>query len=208
MTTVDYTKTGQLIRRLRLDLGMTQSELADRLHICSKTVSKWECGHGFPEVSMFPALSQVLNIDFSTLFCGEITQKSQDTGNLRRLQFYVCPECGNIVTSTSSMAVVCCGKKLRQLTAQQAGEDVQVTLVDREFIVSSNHEMSRDHYISFVALCSSDQLLLRKLYPEWDIQLQLPYISGAVLYWHCSKHGLFTQRLPLMPRKTRKNRLP
>ena len=104
---MDYTKTGQLIRRLRLELGMTQRELADRLHICSKTVSKWECGHGFPEVSMFPALSEALNADFSALFSGEIAQKSQDSGNLRRLQFYVCPECGNIITSTSSMAVAC-----------------------------------------------------------------------------------------------------
>ncbi len=205
---MDYTKTGQLIRRLRLELGMTQRELADRLHICSKTVSKWECGHGFPEVSMFPALSEALTADFSALFSGEIAQKSQDSGNLRRLQFYVCPECGNIITSTSSMAVACCGKKLQQLSAQQAGDDVQVTLADREFLVASHHEMSRDHYITFVALCSSDHLLLRKLYPEWDIQLQLPYIPGAVLYWHCSKHGLFTQRLPQMQRKAHRNRIP
>ena len=103
---MDYTKTGQLIRRLRLELGMTQRELADRLHICSKTVSKWECGHGFPEVSMFPALSEALNADFSALFSGEIAQKSQDSGNLRRLQFYVCPECGNEIFPVIAPAVI------------------------------------------------------------------------------------------------------
>ena len=201
---MDYTKTGQLIRRLRLEMGLTQGQLAERLHICSKTISKWECGHGFPEVSMFPALSESLNVDFSVLFSGEIAQKGQDSGNLRRLQFYVCPECGNVITSTSSMSVACCGKKLHPLLAQQGREDLRVTLIEREFFVASDHEMSRDHYISFIALCSSDHLLLRKLYPEWDIQLQLPYIPGAVLYWHCSKHGLFTQRLPKMQRKSQR----
>ena len=200
---MDYAKTGQLIRRLRLEMGLTQQELADQLHICSKTVSKWECGHGFPEVSMFPALSEVFNVDFSSLYSGEISSKCKDSGNLRRLQFHVCPTCGNIVTTTSSMSAVCCGKKLQPLTAQRAGEDVQVTLTDGEYVLSSDHEMHRDHYISFLALCSSDQLLLRKLYPEWDVHLQLPYMPGATLYWYCTKHGLFVQRLPQMQRKPR-----
>jgi len=200
---MDYAKTGHLIRRLRLEMGLTQQELAAQLHICSKTVSKWECGHGFPEVSMFPALSEALNVDFSSLFSGEISSKCKDSGNLRRLHFYVCPTCGNIVTTTSSMSAVCCGKKLQPLTAQRAGEDVQVTLTDGEYVLSSDHEMRRDHYISFLALCSSDQLLLRKLYPEWDVHLQLPYTPGATLYWYCTKHGLFVQHLPQMQRKPR-----
>lgn len=69
-------------------------------------------------------------------------------------------------------------------------------LIDREYVISSTHDMTRKHYITFLALCSSDQLYLRKLYPEWDIQLQMPYLPGAALIWHCNQHGLFYQALP------------
>lgn len=193
---MDYEKIGQLIRKLRTEKGLTQAELAELLYISDKTVSKWECGSGCPEISMFPQLSAVLDVDFSSLFSGEIKQKSQDSGNLRRLQFYICPDCGNLITSTSSAAVSCCGKVLQPQKLQRAGEEIRAELAEQEYHISSDHEMHREHYITFLALCSSDQLLLRKLYPEWNIDLHLPYLPGTMLIWHCSKHGLFYQPLP------------
>ena len=193
---MDYEKIGQLIRKLRNKKGMTQAELAELLHISDKTVSKWECGVGCPELSMFPLLSEVLCVDFPTLFSGEINEKAQDSGNLRRLQFYICPDCGNLLTSTSTVSASCCGKVLQPQQLQRAGEEVHVELVEREYHITSDHEMKRDHYITFLALRSSDHLLLRKLYPEWDIDFHLPYLPGAMLIWHCSEHGLFYQPLP------------
>ena len=193
---MDQEKIGLLIRKLRNEKGLTQGELAEKLHISNKTVSKWECGSGCPEVSLFPALTEILKVDFSALFSGKIDEKPVDSGNLRRLQFYVCPECGNLITSTSSAAVTCCSKVLTPQKLQRAGEDVRIELVDREYYISSDHEMSREHHITFMALRSSDQLLLRKLYPEWNIALQMPYIPGATLIWHCKKHGLFYQPAP------------
>ena len=193
---MDYLKTGQLIRKLRKEQGLNQTELAEKLHITGKTVSKWECGRGFPDVSMFPALSAALQVDFAALFSGELSEKVQDSGNLKRLQFYICPQCGNLITTTSSASVVCCGKVLAAEKVQTADDELNVELVEREYIVQSNHEMSREHYISFIALRSGDQLYLRKLYPEWDIQLQIPYIPGALMLWYCTKHGLFQQSVP------------
>ena len=200
---MDYQKIGQLIRKLRTEKGLTQAELAEILHISNKTVSKWECGSGCPELSLFPALSEALNVDFSALFAGETTEKQKDSGNLRRMSFYVCPICGNLITATTSATVSCCGKVLSPQKLQRAGEEVRVELVDREYYISSDHEMSREHSITFLALCSSEQLLLRKLYPEWNVQLHMPYTPGAVLIWHCSKDGLFYQPLPQYQRTPR-----
>ena len=77
---MDYQKIGLMLRKLRTDKHLTQAELAEMLHVSNKTVSKWECGSGCPEVSMFPALSKVLNVDFAALFSGETAEKPM--GNL------------------------------------------------------------------------------------------------------------------------------
>ena len=200
---MDQEKIGLLIRKLRTEKGLTQAELAEKLHISNKTVSKWECGSGCPEVSLFPALTDILDIDFSALFTGKMEEKPTDSGNLRRLQFYICPDCGNLITATSAATVTCCSKVLTAHKLQRAGEDIRIELVDHEYYISSEHEMSRQHYITFVALRSSDQLVLRKLYPEWNIELQMPYIPGAMLIWHCTKHGLFYQPVPQYRRTPR-----
>ena len=200
---MDYQKIGLMIRKLRTDKHLTQAELAEMLHVSNKTVSKWECGSGCPEVSMFPALSKVLNVDFTALFSGETVEKPTDSGNLRKLQFYICPNCGNLITSTSNAAVSCCGKVLLPQKLQRAGEEIKVQLIDREYQISSDHEMSREHYITFLALRSSEQILLRKLYPEWNLELYMPYIPGAMLIWHCKQHGLFYQPLPQYRRTPR-----
>ena len=201
---MDYQKIGSLIRKLRTEKCMTQVELAEILHVSGKTVSKWECGSGCPEVSMFPALSKVLDVDFAALFAGETVEKPTDSGNLRRLQFYICPLCGNMITATSGTTISCCGKVLLPQKLQRAGEEVQAELVDHEYYICSNHEMNRNHYITFIALRSSEQLLLRKLYPEWNIDLRMPYMPGATLIWHCNQHGLYYQPLPQYQRNPRK----
>lgn len=195
---------GQLIRKLRTEKGMNQSELAKKLHISNKTVSKWECGAGYPDITQFPILSEILGVDFNALFTGKMPENRTDSGNLRRISFYICPSCGNLITATSAATVSCCGKILTPEKLQRAGEEIRVELIDHEYQISSNHEMIRNHYVSFLALCSSEQLLLRKLYPEWNIELHMPFIPGAILIWHCTEHGLFYQPLPLPKRTPRK----
>ena len=204
---MNHEKIGILIRKLRIEKGLTQNEIAEKLHISNKTVSKWECGVGCPDISLFPALSDLFCVDFSALFSGELDEKPVDTGNLRNLSFYVCPDCGNLITSTSNASVSCCGKTLASQKLQRAGEEIVVSLEDNEYYISSNHEMSREHYITFIALRSSDQVLLRKLYPEWNVELQMPYIPSAMMIWHCKKHGLFYQPLPKYRRMPRQRNI-
>jgi len=69
---MDLSKTGSLISALRLEKGLTQKALAESLGICAKTVSKWETGHGFPDVSLISELSEIFQVDISKLLEGEM----------------------------------------------------------------------------------------------------------------------------------------
>lgn len=63
-------KVGSLIREKRLAKGMTQKELADKMNLSDKAISKWECGLGNPDVSLLLELSSILEIDSKDLLAG------------------------------------------------------------------------------------------------------------------------------------------
>ena len=69
---MDCVKLGQLILQLRKEKGLTQREIAEQLNISNKTVSKWECGMGCPDVSLWDALSRILGADIPHLLQGEL----------------------------------------------------------------------------------------------------------------------------------------
>lgn len=68
---MDQIKIGKFISAMRKEQGMTQRQLADKLLISDKTVSKWECGNGMPEVSLMQPLCEALEINLNELFSGE-----------------------------------------------------------------------------------------------------------------------------------------
>ena len=68
---MDQIKIGKFIAKTRKEKDMTQRELADALMISDKTVSKWECGKGLPEVSLMVPLCKVLEISVNDLLSGE-----------------------------------------------------------------------------------------------------------------------------------------
>lgn len=68
---MDQIRTGKFIAGLRKEQGLTQRELADRLCVSDKTVSKWECGNGLPEVSFMLPLCEILGISVNELLSGE-----------------------------------------------------------------------------------------------------------------------------------------
>ncbi len=69
---MDPIKTGQLIAELRKQKGMNQTELANLLNISNRTVSKWENGDGFPDISILPDLATIFGITTDELFAGEL----------------------------------------------------------------------------------------------------------------------------------------
>lgn len=68
---MDPIKTGQLISKKRKELNITQKDLASKLHITDKAISKWERGLSFPDISMLIPLSEALNISLYDLLKGE-----------------------------------------------------------------------------------------------------------------------------------------
>lgn len=192
---MDCEKTGQLIRRLRREQHMTQLQLARRLHVSDKAVSKWERGVGCPDVSLLPLLSDSLGVPLEQLLSGELNANDITGGNMKKLKFYCCPQCGNLITASAEADLSCCGRRLQPMTPQKAEphQALKVEPVENDYFISSDHEMTKEHYISFVALLTGDTLLLKKLYPEWDFQLRIPRIGHGMLVWHCVRHGLFCQ---------------
>jgi len=192
---MDCGKPGQLIRRLRTERHMTQLQLAQQLHVSDKAVSKWERGVGCPDVSLLPLLSELLGVPLEVLLSGELDANDATGGNMKKLKFYYCPQCGNLITAAADTALSCCGKKLQPLIPQKAEPSQQLTVeeVETDYFISSDHEMTKEHYISFVALLTGDTLILKKQYPEWDLQVRIPRIGHGMLLWHCVRHGLMYQ---------------
>lgn len=194
---MDCTKVGNLIYKLRKEKNLTQKQLGDILNISDKTVSKWERGLGIPDVSLLSDLSKALNVNIESMLKGEITENDGSGGNMKKIKFYVCPSCGNILTSTNEAGVFCCGKELKELDAKKADENekLDVSVIDNEYYVTTKHSMKKEHYLSFIALASNDTVVIKKLYPEWGVDVRLPYYKFGVLFWYCTEHGLFYMQL-------------
>lgn len=69
------TDTGALIAQLRKEQGLTQKQLADQLHISDRTISKWERGAGFPDVSLLEPLADALHCSVVSLLEGRLVEE-------------------------------------------------------------------------------------------------------------------------------------
>mgnify|MGYP001864105638 CR=1 FL=1 len=69
---MDARNTGALIAARRKALGLTQKQLAERLLVSDKAVSKWEVGASYPEVTLLPPLAQILGLTVDELLAGEV----------------------------------------------------------------------------------------------------------------------------------------
>lgn len=190
---MDCSKVGGLILALRKEKGLTQKQIADAMNISDKTISKWERGLGCPDVSLLGALSEILGVNVERILAGDINENPTDGGNMKRLKFFVCPNCGSIVNSTGSAEISCCGRKLEALTPHRADNEhaAKIQIIDNQYFVTFNHDMSKEHFISFVAYLASNRVTLVRLYPEQDAQLNLPLAFDGKLYFYCNKHGFF-----------------
>lgn len=189
---MDCVKIGKLIASLRKEKNLTQRNIADALGIQNKTVSKWECGLGCPDLSLWPELSAILGVDMKQMMEGEITSNKPDIGNIDKVRFYVCPSCGNILVSTGSASIFCCGRKLERVLPVDSSTAPKITVeeIDTDYFVTIDHPMTKEHYLSFAAYVKSDRIFLNRLYPEQSPTCRFPTISGGKFYVYCIKHGL------------------
>ncbi|MCD7723303.1 MAG: helix-turn-helix domain-containing protein [Clostridiales bacterium] len=68
---MDSKKTGAFICALRKEKGLTQAALSEMLNVSNRTVSKWENGDGFPDITILPQIAAVFGITVDELLCGE-----------------------------------------------------------------------------------------------------------------------------------------
>ncbi len=79
---MDNVKTGLLIAQVRKEKGYTQKDLAGKIGVSNATVSKWETGKGFPDISLLEPLAISLNISVSEIIAGEIIQNTDLTEHI------------------------------------------------------------------------------------------------------------------------------
>lgn len=189
--------TGAVIRSLREKHGMTQAELAGKLCVSDKAVSKWENGRGFPDVSLLEPLSKALQISIPELLCGQTIVNSNRSANMLKSLFYVCPVCGNAVFARGDTMISCCGIRLPALEAEEAdpAHRVKVERVEDEIFVSSDHSMSKEHFLSFAAYMTTDRCEIKALYPEGGAEARFFRRGSGRIYVYCNQHGLFMQKV-------------
>ena len=188
--------TGNTIKQLRESRKLTQAELADKIGVSSKTVSKWETAKGLPDISLLQPLASALGISVIELMNGEQITNRNISANMMRSKFYVCPICGNAVCSAGDALVSCCGITLPALEAEDADECHPITIetVEDEHFISIPHPMTKQHFISFVAFVTSDRCQLVKFYPEGNAETRFQLRGFGMLYWYCNQHGLFKKK--------------
>ena len=190
---MDNYVTGAVIKKLRENKKMTQEELAQKIFVTSKAVSKWETGKGFPDVGLLESLGKALDVSVIELLSGEDITNLNKSCNMAKGKFYVCPICGNIIQTSGEAVISCCGITLPPLEAESPNQEheLKVEIVEDEYFVTINHPMTKEHYISFLAAISNDGVQLVKLYPEEDAQARFKISRVRKLYAYCKLHGLF-----------------
>ena len=194
---MDRYVTGAVIRRLRENKKLSQAELADKIYVSSKAVSKWETGQGFPDISLIEPLAKALDISVIELLSGEDISNQNRSFNIAKSKFYVCPVCGNVIQATGEAVISCCGITLPPIEAETADPDhlISVVIAEDEYYVTVDHPMTKEHYISFLAAVSDHGAQFVKLYPEGSPEARFRIDGVERMYAYCNRHGLFQLKI-------------
>ena len=159
--------TGAVIKELREKNKMTQLQLADKLGVSDKTVSKWETGKGYPDITLLESIADVFSVSVTELISGNTVQNSNVSANVLKSKFYICPICGNVIHSMGEAVIHCHGVLMTVAEPEESDEHHKMFIeqVEDEYYVRIEHDMKKNHYISFVAAQSSNSLQMVKLYP-------------------------------------------
>ncbi len=184
--------TGATIKYLREKKGITQEKLGEMIGVSAKAVSKWETAKGLPDITLIEPLAKALSVSVMELMSGNTVINKNTASNMLRSKFYVCPVCGNVIHSTGDAVISCCGITLPPLEAEEVDSDHLVTVenIEDEKFVSVLHDMTKEHYISFMACVTPDKTDFKKLYPEGNAETRFNPRGHGYIYFYCNKHGL------------------
>lgn len=185
--------TGAVIKELREKNNLTQAELAERLNVSDKTISKWETAKGYPDITLLEPLAKSLGVSVTELLSGNAISNLNVSANMLRSKFYICPVCGNIIHSMGDAVINCHGIQLLPETGEisDTNHDICLEIIEDEYYVHVEHDMSKEHYISFIAAVSGDRLQMVKLYPEGSCEARFKISSVKKIYVFCNRDGLF-----------------
>lgn len=189
--------TGAAIRALREKCGMTQAQLAEQLNVSDKTVSKWETGTGYPDITLLEPLAAALRVSVAELLSGLAVENANTAANMFKSQFYSCPVCGNTVHAMGEASISCHGITLPPLEAESLDDQhvLQASYAEDEIFVQVDHEMSKLHHLVFLAAVSADRVQMVRLYPEGAAETRFLRTGVKDLYAYCNRDGLFKVRL-------------
>lgn len=186
--------TGAVIKSLREKKNMTQAEFAQRLCVSAKTISKWETAKGYPDISLLEPIASVLGVSVTELISGNAVHNANVSANMLRSLIYVCPVCGNILHGMGESVIQCHGILLTPCQAEETDENHMIFIerVEDEYYVRIEHDMTKQHYITFVAALSADKLQMIKLYPEGNAEARFKINGVRKILFYCNRDGLFS----------------
>ena len=186
--------TGAVIKELREKQHMTQAELADKLNVSDKTISKWETAKGYPDISLLEPIAKVFGVSITELISGNPVSNVNVSANMMRSKFYVCPVCGNVIHCMGEVVIHCHGVLLSPLETEETDEKHKIFIekVEDEYYVRIDHDMTKKHYISFIAAISIEKVQIIKLYPEGNAEARFKINGVKRILFYCNKDGLFS----------------
>jgi len=189
--------TGAMIKALREKQHLTQAELAQRLCVSDKTVSKWETAKGYPDISLLDPIAKAFGVSVSELLSGCAVSNANVSSNMLRSKFYVCPVCGNIIHSMGEAVIHCHGVQLLPAQTEDADDQhpLSIEIMEDEYFVQVNHAMTKQHYISFIAALSMDRIQMVKLYPEGNAEARFKISGVTRILFYCNRDGLYSVRV-------------
>ena len=186
--------TGAVIKQLREKANFTQADLAAKLNVSSKTISKWETAKGYPDISLLEPLAKVFKVSLTELISGNAVKNVNVSANMLRSKFYVCPVCGNVIHSMGEAVIHCHGVLLTPCQPEETDENHMIFAerVEDEYYVRVEHDMTKEHFISFMAAVSSDRIQMVKLYPEGNAEARYKINGVKRILFYCNRDGLFS----------------
>ncbi|MCR5024533.1 MAG: helix-turn-helix domain-containing protein [Lachnospiraceae bacterium] len=130
--------TGEIIKKFRGQEDMTQSQLAEKLMVSNKTISKWENGKGLPDISLLDALAKALNVSLIELMSGDVVNNSNMAASMNKTVWYVCPACGNVIHAMGDAVISCCGITLPRLEEEDTDENHNMIRTPKVFAAASS----------------------------------------------------------------------
>ena len=186
---------GDKIKELRKRDGRKQDDLATALGVTNQAISRWETGKGYPNITLLEPIADAFGISVAELISGHTVRNANVSANMLRSKFYVCPLCGNVIHSMGEAVIHCHGIQLMPAEAEATDEEHMIFIerVEDEYFVRIDHEMTKKHYISFIAAASSERCQLVKLYPEGAAEARFKISGVRKIYFYCNRNGLFCQ---------------